>query len=151
MDFVSGPRRLAIRRRGLVSRVVPAAALLLSSGCTRLFQSDGTPESEIVRQWLAPDLPESRAAVLTEPGAQLVMSDYGVALTRDNLRGLGPDRFAGCERSKLTRRGAAVAASWTCPASIDPAFQTVYFQVRKGRIASASYTEADQAVAPPVG
>jgi hypothetical protein len=122
------------------------AAALLTGGCTRLFDSDGTPESEVVRQWLSQDTSSRRAGTLIEPGAQLVMSDYGMPLTRKNLRRMGPDRFAGCERSKLTRRGPTVVASWTCPTDTDLPFRTVYFQVRKGRIASAKYTEAYQAV-----
>jgi hypothetical protein len=124
------------------------AVVVLTGGCTRLFQSDGAPESEVVRQWLSKDTSSRRATTLIEPGAQLVMSDYGVALTQQNLRGMGPDRRPGCERSTLRRRGSTVVASWSCPAGTDLAFRTVYFQVRKGRIASASYTEAYQAVAP---
>jgi hypothetical protein len=119
-------------------------ALVLTSGCTRQFESDGTAESEVVRKWLSRDSTILHADPLVEPRAQLVMSDYGVALTRGNLRRLGPDRLPGCERSTLRARGSTVEASWACPPGTDLAFRTVYFQVRNGRIASAGYTEAYQ-------
>lgn len=122
------------------------AAVLLASGCTRHFESDGTPESEVVRKWLSADSTILHRDPLIEPGAQLVMSDYGTPLSRPSLRRLGPDRRPGCEPSSLKWTGTSVEASWSCPAGTDVAFRTVYFRVRNGRIASASYTEAYQAV-----
>lgn len=127
--------------------ILAAAALLLVGGCTRLFESDGTPESELVRKWLSED--PGRPSALLEPGAQLVMSDHGLTLTQGHLRSFGPDRRPGCKRSTLKRRGSTVVASWSCPAGTDPAFRTVYFHVRNGRIASANYMEAYQAAAKP--
>jgi hypothetical protein len=124
------------------------AAAALTGGCSRQFESDGTPEAEIVRKWLSQGWVESqRSDALIDPQARLVMSDFGVPLTRGNLRSMGPDRrLPECHRSTLRWSGTSVEASWTCPPGTDLAFRTVYFHVRNGRIASANYTEAYQAV-----
>lgn len=123
------------------------AALSLTSGCGGSFTTDGTPEAEIVRQWLSQGwAARRRSEALIEPDARLVMSDFGVPLTHWNLRTRGPDRLPGCERSTIRRQDHAVVAGWTCPPGTDLDFRTVYFRVRNGRIASANYTEAHQAV-----
>jgi|GEM_PF-5747379 len=123
------------------------AGLALTSGCGGQFQTDGTPEAEIVRKWLSQGWVANRQAeALIDPQARLVMSDFGVPLTRHNLRIMGPDRRPGCRRSTLRRLEYSVEASWTCPPGTDPAFRTVYFYVRNGRIESANHTEAHQAV-----
>ena len=133
-----------IPRRHLLAILAAAA---LTGGCSRPFESDGTPEAEIVRKWLSQGWAASHnTEALIDPQARLVMSDFGVPLTRHNLRMMGPDRRPGCRRSTLRRREYSVEASWTCPAGTDLAFRTVYFHVRNGRIESASYTEAYQAV-----
>lgn len=123
------------------------AAVSLTNGCGSSFQTDGTREAGIVRQWLSPGWAARRGTdALIEPGAPLVMSDFQVPLTLWNLRTKGPDRLPGCERSTIRRQDHAVVASWTCSPGTDLAFRTVYFQVRNGRIASANYTEAYEAV-----
>jgi hypothetical protein len=132
--------------RSKLSLMVAAAVLM--SGCTKLFESDGTPESEVVRKWLSADSTILHDDPLIEPEARLVMSDYDVALSRPSLRRLGPDRRPGCQPSTLRWNGNSVEARWSCPAGTDEAFRTVYFHVRNGRVASANYTEAYQAVAP---
>lgn len=131
--------------------------VLVVSGCNAStpakefasFETDGSPESAIVQRWLSGEDDEPAATALIPSQAQLLMSDYGVPLTRQNVERLGPDRVAGCTRSTIARFKSATRATWNCPPEIENFRTYVDFRVSYGRILSANYTEALQALTNP--
>ena len=134
------------KRRSSRSRLlVLLGVAFLTGGCTRAFETDGSPEAELVRDWYSPDwVAGGNASSLVEPDARLVLSDFAVPLTRGALRIRGPDGVRGCERSTIGRFGYAIRMTWSCRDKERPQ-RYVDVQLRNGRIVSVSYVEEYQA------
>jgi len=133
-----------------MTRLCMLTSLLLAlAGCGNEIATDGSPEARQVAAWLS----SSRWSLWqtddpVEPGATLVMSDYGMPLTLSNLRRFGPDRMAGCSLSRVARSRFGVTATWLCSAPVALPQRQVEFGMRDGRIRDARHIEGVMATLP---
>ena len=125
--------------------LLPLLAAIALAGCAKPLPTDDSPEAHRVAAWLTSEPPASSAPdPRLMPDAQLVLSDYGLPLTRDNVLRFGPGRNPGCVLGRVERSQGGAVATWACKPDLPLRRRQVVFALRGDRIRSAHYSEADQ-------